>query len=47
MRDAIADLLGLAATAVNIKASTGNLDGTEGAGRGVSALVVATIEAVA
>ncbi len=47
MREAIAEQLGLAATAVNIKASTGNLDGTEGAGRGISALVVATIEALA
>lgn len=47
MRDAIAEQLGLAAAAVNIKASTGNLDGTEGAGRGISAFVVATIEAVA
>lgn len=47
IRDAIAGLLGLSAAAVNIKASTGNLDGTEGAGRGISALVVVTIEAVA
>lgn len=45
VRDGIADQLGLPAGAVNVKASTGNLDGTEGAGRGVSALVVATIEA--
>lgn len=45
MREAIAELLGLPATTVNVKASTGNLDGTEGAGRGISALVVATIEA--
>lgn len=44
MRDAIADLLGLPSDAVNVKASTGNLDGSEGAGRAVSALVVATIE---
>jgi 2-C-methyl-D-erythritol 2,4-cyclodiphosphate synthase len=45
MRAAVADLLGLSPTAVNVKASSGNLDGTEGAGRGMSALVVATIEA--
>jgi 2-C-methyl-D-erythritol 4-phosphate cytidylyltransferase/2-C-methyl-D-erythritol 2,4-cyclodiphosphate synthase len=46
MRDSIAEQLGLPSAAVNVKASTGNLDGTEGAGRGVSALVVATIEAL-
>jgi 2-C-methyl-D-erythritol 4-phosphate cytidylyltransferase/2-C-methyl-D-erythritol 2,4-cyclodiphosphate synthase len=45
MRAAVADLLGLSPTAVNVKASSGNLDGTEGAGRGMSALVVAIIEA--
>jgi 2-C-methyl-D-erythritol 2,4-cyclodiphosphate synthase len=45
MRAAVASLLGLPPAAVNIKASSGNLDGTEGAGRGMSALVVATIEA--
>jgi 2C-methyl-D-erythritol 2,4-cyclodiphosphate synthase len=44
LRDAIAGLLDLPSGVVNIKASTGNLDGTEGAGRGMSALVVATIE---
>ena len=32
MRDAIAGLLGLDPAAVNVKASTGNLDGAEGAG---------------
>ena len=32
--------------AVNVKASTGNLDGAEGAGRAISAFVVATIEAI-
>jgi len=46
MRDAIARLLGLDPAAVNVKASTGNLDGSEGAGRSISALVVATVEAV-
>ena len=42
MRDAIAALLGLDREAVNVKASSGNLDGSEGAGRGISALAVAT-----
>jgi 2-C-methyl-D-erythritol 4-phosphate cytidylyltransferase/2-C-methyl-D-erythritol 2,4-cyclodiphosphate synthase len=45
MRDAIAELLGVAPDAVNVKASSGNLDGPEGAGRSISALVVATVEA--
>ena len=44
MRDAIASLLGLPAAAVNVKASTGNLDGSEGAGRSISALATASIE---
>jgi 2-C-methyl-D-erythritol 4-phosphate cytidylyltransferase / 2-C-methyl-D-erythritol 2,4-cyclodiphosphate synthase len=43
MRDAIAALLRLDAEAVNVKASSGNLDGAEGAGRGISAMVVATL----
>lgn len=47
MRDALADALGIPSSAVNVKASTGNLDGAEGAGRAISAFVVATIEAVA
>ena len=34
--------LGLDREAVNVKASSGNLDGSEGAGRGISALAVAT-----
>ena len=46
MRDAIAGLLGLDRAAVNVKASSGNLDGADGAGRSISALVVATVEAV-
>ena len=45
MRDSIAGLLGLDPTAVNVKASSGNLDGAEGAGRSISALAVATVEA--
>ncbi len=44
MRDSIADLLGLARSAVNVKASTGNLDGAEGAGRSISALAIASVE---
>ena len=44
MRGAIAGLLGLDPTAVNVKASSGNLDGADGAGRSISALVVATVE---
>jgi 2-C-methyl-D-erythritol 4-phosphate cytidylyltransferase/2-C-methyl-D-erythritol 2,4-cyclodiphosphate synthase len=43
MRDAIAASLGLDRGAVNVKASSGNLDGSEGAGRGISALVVVTL----
>ncbi len=45
MRAAIAGMLELPEAAVNVKASTGNLDGMEGAGRGISALAVATIAA--
>ena len=47
MRAAIATLTGLDAGAVNVKASTGNLDGSEGAGRTVSALALATLVATA
>lgn len=43
MRAEVANLTGLASGAVNVKASTGNLAGMEGAGRGMSALAVATI----
>ena len=45
MRDAIASLVGVEAGAVNVKASSGNLDGSDGAGRSISALVIASIEA--
>ena len=45
MESAIADLVGLDRAAVNVKASSGNLDGAEGAGRAISAIVVATLEA--
>ena len=44
IRDRIADLLGLEADRVNVKASTGNLDGVEGAGRGISARAVADVQ---
>jgi 2-C-methyl-D-erythritol 4-phosphate cytidylyltransferase/2-C-methyl-D-erythritol 2,4-cyclodiphosphate synthase len=43
MRRAIADLLELDAAAVNVKASSGNLDGADGAGRSISALAVAMV----
>lgn len=43
MRSAIAALLGLELGSVNVKASTGNLHGDEGAGRAVSAMAIATI----
>ena len=46
MRDAIAGLLGVDRSAVNVKASTGNLDGAEGAGRSISALAIATVESI-
>ncbi|HEV8403383.1 MAG TPA: 2-C-methyl-D-erythritol 4-phosphate cytidylyltransferase [Candidatus Limnocylindrales bacterium] len=45
MRAAIATLLELEPAAVNVKASSGNLDGAEGGGRSISTLAVATIEA--
>jgi 2-C-methyl-D-erythritol 2,4-cyclodiphosphate synthase len=45
MRDAVAVLVGIPAAWVNVKASTGNLDGAEGAGRSISAMAVVTIEA--
>jgi 2C-methyl-D-erythritol 2,4-cyclodiphosphate synthase len=45
MRDSIAALLGVDREAVNVKASSGNLDGPEGAGRSISAMVVASIVA--
>ena len=37
-------MLGLEPAAVSVKASTGNLDGSEGAGRTISALALVTIE---
>ena len=43
MRDAIAGILALEPMAVNVKASSGNLAGDEGAGRAISARAVATV----
>jgi 2-C-methyl-D-erythritol 4-phosphate cytidylyltransferase / 2-C-methyl-D-erythritol 2,4-cyclodiphosphate synthase len=43
MRDAIATTLGVDAELVSVKASSGNLTGMEGAGRGISANAVASI----
>lgn len=47
MRTAIAGLLGLPTASVNVKASTGNLVGDEGAGRSIAARAVATVEGTA
>lgn len=44
MRDVIAGLLGLPDGSVNVKASTGNLSGMEGAGRGISVAAIVTLE---
>ena len=41
MGEAIATALGVEASAVNVKASTGNLGGSEGAGRSISASAIA------
>jgi len=43
MREAIAALLGLTPDRVDVKASTGNLNGMEGAGRGITAHAVAVL----
>jgi 2-C-methyl-D-erythritol 2,4-cyclodiphosphate synthase len=43
MAASIAGLVGIAADRVNVKASTGNLAGFEGAGRGISARAVAVV----
>jgi 2-C-methyl-D-erythritol 4-phosphate cytidylyltransferase / 2-C-methyl-D-erythritol 2,4-cyclodiphosphate synthase len=43
MRAAVASLLGIEEDAVNVKASTGNLAGDEGAGRSIAARAVATV----
>jgi 2-C-methyl-D-erythritol 2,4-cyclodiphosphate synthase len=44
MRDAIAGLLGVDPGQVSVKAATGNLGGDEGAGRAISAQVIARLE---
>lgn len=44
IRTRVAELLWVRADQVNVKASTGNLAGTEGAGRGISARAVASLE---
>ena len=44
MRAAIAGALDLTPEDVSVKASTGNLDGSDGAGRSISTLALATIE---
>jgi 2-C-methyl-D-erythritol 4-phosphate cytidylyltransferase/2-C-methyl-D-erythritol 2,4-cyclodiphosphate synthase len=44
MRDAMAATLGVPADVISVKASTGNLAGMEGAGRGISATAVAAID---
>jgi 2-C-methyl-D-erythritol 4-phosphate cytidylyltransferase/2-C-methyl-D-erythritol 2,4-cyclodiphosphate synthase len=46
MGDAIASMLDLPPAAVNVKASSGNLSGMEGAGRGISAAAVAILERI-
>jgi 2-C-methyl-D-erythritol 4-phosphate cytidylyltransferase/2-C-methyl-D-erythritol 2,4-cyclodiphosphate synthase len=46
MRDRVASLLGVPPEAVSVKAATGNLDGLEGAGRGISAQAIAVVEAI-
>jgi 2-C-methyl-D-erythritol 4-phosphate cytidylyltransferase/2-C-methyl-D-erythritol 2,4-cyclodiphosphate synthase len=43
MGEAIAALLGLEGGALNVKASSGNLAGMEGAGRGISAQAIVTV----
>jgi len=41
----VAELLGVEPATVNVKASTGNLAGMEGAGRGITALATVTLVA--
>jgi 2-C-methyl-D-erythritol 4-phosphate cytidylyltransferase/2-C-methyl-D-erythritol 2,4-cyclodiphosphate synthase len=45
MRDRIAELLELDRGSVSVKASTGNLDGPEGAGRSISAIAIVSLVA--
>jgi 2-C-methyl-D-erythritol 2,4-cyclodiphosphate synthase len=44
VRARLAELLEVAASAVNVKASSGNLMGVEGAGRGISAHAIVALE---
>jgi 2-C-methyl-D-erythritol 4-phosphate cytidylyltransferase/2-C-methyl-D-erythritol 2,4-cyclodiphosphate synthase len=44
IREKVGVAIGLGDARVNVKASTGNLDGMEGAGRGISAIAVAVLE---
>ena len=46
MQAAIAGVLDVSPDAIGVKASTGNLDGSEGAGRGWSAQALATVEPI-
>jgi 2-C-methyl-D-erythritol 4-phosphate cytidylyltransferase/2-C-methyl-D-erythritol 2,4-cyclodiphosphate synthase len=46
IRGRLAELLGVPLASVNVKASTGNLEGMEGAGRGISAQAIALVEPV-
>lgn len=43
MRDRVASLIGVGRDAVSVKASTGNLAGLEGTGRGISAQAIAVV----
>jgi 2-C-methyl-D-erythritol 2,4-cyclodiphosphate synthase len=43
MGDSIGSLLDVEHSTINVKASTGNLDGADGAGRSISAVAVATV----
>lgn len=45
IRENVARLLAIPTSAVNVKASSGNLDGSDGAGRTISTLALVTIEA--
>jgi 2C-methyl-D-erythritol 2,4-cyclodiphosphate synthase len=46
IRERLAELLALPVHSVSVKASTGNLDGMEGAGRGISAQAIALVDRV-
>jgi 2-C-methyl-D-erythritol 4-phosphate cytidylyltransferase / 2-C-methyl-D-erythritol 2,4-cyclodiphosphate synthase len=46
IRDRVAQLVGLPSGSVSVKASTGNLAGMEGAGRGISAQVVVLVGSI-